>query len=92
MQIQITDRIEHFIEEYQKYEEDIKLYTHIQERITFGSEYYYELEENLKNAMRWRDIYSKVIAEEIVKEYEYHQKAHKYLYIGSDRKEAEADE
>lgn len=91
MQIEITDRIEHFIEEYQKYQENKKVCEYIQDRIDFGSDYWYELEEKIKDDRHWMEMYAGAIADAVSKEYEYSRKAIKYMF-NSAKKEAEADE
>lgn len=91
MQIEITDKLEHFIEEYQKYQENKKVCEYIQDRIDYDSDYWHELEEKIKDDRHWIEMYSKAIADEITKEYEYHKKTQKYIYV-SDRKEAGSDE
>ena len=91
MQIQITDILEHYIEEYEKYQENKKMCEYIQDRIDYDSEYWHELEEKIKDDRHWIEMYSKAIADEIAKEYEYTKNARKYLYV-ADRKEAGSDE
>ena len=91
MQIEITDKLEHFIEEYQKYQENKKVCEYIQDRIDYDSDYWHELEEKIKDDRHWIEMYAVAIADEITKEYEYSKKAIKYMY-SSIKKEAGSDE